>query len=167
MSVQALTYESIVESFVRQKLFKCYYDGCDKGFATQSRLNLHTSRRHAIDGSAQFGEQHSALDDRQQIPTITTTSPTVPTITTTTTTSSADRQWLVIKYNNDSDSDIEIIGRVPPKRSARNRSPSDVNPKPLVPDIIEKYCRITAILFTFMSNTGHDYISGSAAGRLQ
>ncbi|CAG2104970.1 unnamed protein product [Medioppia subpectinata] len=185
---QSLTYESIIESFVRQKSFKCHYDGCDKGFATQSRLDSHISRRHAIDSSAQFGEpiggsshvRHQslsvALDGIQQIPVIntadtsppltittttttssagrqsvdntcdttspdghqlrptnTTTSPTLPlitstfdtkdqsqsstisttfpsfphTITTTTATSSADRQWVDIKYNNNSSADIK------------------------------------------------------------
>ncbi|CAG2110682.1 unnamed protein product [Medioppia subpectinata] len=104
---QALTYESIFESFVRQKSFKCHYDGCDKGFATQSRLNSHISRRHAVEDNTQSGEpiggsshvRHqslsAALDDRQQIPTITSTDLSLPlTITTTTTTSSADSQWV-------------------------------------------------------------------------
>ncbi|CAG2101888.1 unnamed protein product [Medioppia subpectinata] len=218
MSVQSLTYESIFESFVRQKSFKCHYDGCDKGFATQSRLDLHISKRHAIDGSAQSGKpigrsshvKHqslsAALDGIQQIPIISTADTSPPLIiTTTTTTSSADRQSVDIKYNNssadirgqpltpsldviyqtsnattvvpslpqtvttssadsqlvdiiidnnfliqyssDSDSDIELIGRVPaPKRPARNRSPVDIKPSlidsiPLVPEIPKRPAR--------------------------
>ncbi|CAG2110683.1 unnamed protein product [Medioppia subpectinata] len=129
---QALTYESIIESFVRQKSFKCHYDGCDKGFVTQSRLDLHISRRHAIDGSAQTGEpiaksshvRHqslsAALDDRQHIPVITTTtSPTVPTITTTTTTSSADSQWVANTLHNlitSSDAGDQSMSRAPDGR---------------------------------------------------
>ncbi|CAG2107253.1 unnamed protein product [Medioppia subpectinata] len=109
----SLTYESIIESFVRQKSFKCHYDGCDKGFATQSRLDSHISRRHAVEDNTQSGEpigesshvRHQslseALDDRQQIPSISTTETSLPlTITTTTTTSSADSQSVDIKYNN-------------------------------------------------------------------
>ncbi|CAG2101890.1 unnamed protein product [Medioppia subpectinata] len=105
---QALTYESIFESFVRQKTFKCHYDGCDKGFATQSRLDSHISKRHAIDGSAQSeepigGSSHvrnqslsatvrqsvdntcdtTSPDGHQLRPTITTTSHTFPSITST------------------------------------------------------------------------------------
>ncbi|CAG2120007.1 unnamed protein product, partial [Medioppia subpectinata] len=46
----SLTYESIVESFVvHRKPFKCDYEKCDKSFSTQSRLNAHKGRRHAID----------------------------------------------------------------------------------------------------------------------
>ncbi|CAG2104969.1 unnamed protein product, partial [Medioppia subpectinata] len=102
---QSLTYESIIESFVRQKSFKCNYDECDKGFATQRALDSHISRRHAIDGSAQSGEpidrsSHvrnqslgEALNGIQQIPVISTTDTSPPLIITTiTTTSSAERQ---------------------------------------------------------------------------
>ncbi|CAG2101889.1 unnamed protein product [Medioppia subpectinata] len=102
---QSLTYESIIESFVRQKSFKCHYDGCDKLFVTQSRLDSHISRRHAIEGSGQSGDpidrsSHvrnqslgEALNGIQQTPVISTTDTTPPlTITTITTTSSADRQ---------------------------------------------------------------------------
>ncbi|CAG2114885.1 unnamed protein product [Medioppia subpectinata] len=194
---RALThlYEWIDESFVRQKSVKCHYDGCDKGFATQNQLDLYIRQRHAIDGSAQFGEQHSALDyiqhippinttghsvyqtifkntttsspgsqwvdntlhnlitscdagdqfrsrapdGRQQMPTITATNPPPQLPIITTSTSRPDRQSLDITLKNDSDSDIEFICRVPaPKRSARNRSPSDVKPKSLAPDINEK-----------------------------
>ncbi|CAG2112210.1 unnamed protein product [Medioppia subpectinata] len=46
----SLTYESIVESFVvHRKPYKCDYNECEKSFTTQSRLNAHKVRRHAID----------------------------------------------------------------------------------------------------------------------
>ncbi|CAG2165991.1 unnamed protein product, partial [Oppiella nova] len=46
-----LTYESICEPFIASQLrqlrrFKCDYNECRKGFATQQRLDLHKSRRH-------------------------------------------------------------------------------------------------------------------------
>ncbi|CAG2117252.1 unnamed protein product, partial [Medioppia subpectinata] len=106
----SLTYEEIVnQSYDR---LKCDYENCGKSFYTQTRLDSHIRRRHAVEDNTQSGEpidrsshvRHqslsAALGGRQQIPTITTTSLTVPTITTTTTTSSADSQWLDIKYNN-------------------------------------------------------------------
>ncbi|CAG2109023.1 unnamed protein product, partial [Medioppia subpectinata] len=64
---QSLTYESICESFVPQKSFKCHYDGCGKSLSTQSRLDSHISRRHAIDGSAQSGQTiGNSLSDRRR-----------------------------------------------------------------------------------------------------
>ncbi|CAG2120411.1 unnamed protein product, partial [Medioppia subpectinata] len=86
----------------------------------------------------------AALDDRQQIPTITTTSPSLRATITTTTTSSPDTQSLNNKRHNDSDYDIVLIGRVPaPKRPARYRSAVDIKPSlidsiPLVPEIVNK-----------------------------
>ncbi|CAG2120104.1 unnamed protein product [Medioppia subpectinata] len=64
---QSLTYESIFESFADQKSFKCHYDGCGKSMSTQSRLDSHISRRHAIDGSAQSGQTigNSSSDSRR------------------------------------------------------------------------------------------------------
>ncbi|CAG2120858.1 unnamed protein product, partial [Medioppia subpectinata] len=66
--------------------------------------------------------------------------PLVPAIATTS--SATDSQSMNITPNNDSDSDVVLIGRVPaPKRPARNRSPVDIKPSlidsiPLVPEIV-------------------------------
>ncbi|CAG2107254.1 unnamed protein product [Medioppia subpectinata] len=129
---QLLTYESIFESFVRQKSFKCHYDGCDKGFATQRALDSHISRRHAIEDNTQSGEpiggsshvRHqslsAALDGRQQIPIISTTDTSLPlTITTTTTTSSADTQCVANTLHNlitSSDAGDQSMSRAPDGR---------------------------------------------------
>ncbi|CAG2109634.1 unnamed protein product, partial [Medioppia subpectinata] len=92
---QSLTYESILESFVRQKSFKCHYDGCDKCFCTQRHLDSHIRRRHAVDGTAQSGElignsssdsrRIAAADDSKQLVSerrpIAIASPVLPPIT--------------------------------------------------------------------------------------
>ncbi|CAG2112427.1 unnamed protein product, partial [Medioppia subpectinata] len=149
--IPSLTYEEIVnQSYDR---LKCDYENCGKSFFTQSRLNLHIRLRHAIKDNTQFGEpigrsshvRHqslsAALDDRQQMQVITTTEPS---LATTSTTFNPDSQSLDNKRHNDSDSDIELIGRVPaPKRPARNRSPVDIKPSlidsiPLVPEIVNR-----------------------------
>ncbi|CAG2111771.1 unnamed protein product, partial [Medioppia subpectinata] len=62
---QALTYESILESFVDQNSFKCHYDGCDKSLPTQRRLDLHISRRHAVQHVQPIG---NSCDSRQTAP---------------------------------------------------------------------------------------------------
>ncbi|CAG2118082.1 unnamed protein product [Medioppia subpectinata] len=72
--------------------------------------------------------------------TATTTDPSLATISTT---SSPDRQSIDNKRHYNSDSDIELIGRVPaPKRPARNRSPVDIKPSLIdsipVPEIVNK-----------------------------
>ncbi|CAG2115037.1 unnamed protein product [Medioppia subpectinata] len=67
---QSLTYESILESFVRQfrskKSLKCDYNECTKTFTTQSRLDAHKRRRHAIQDITPREPIVSSTDARDQ-----------------------------------------------------------------------------------------------------
>ncbi|CAG2109694.1 unnamed protein product [Medioppia subpectinata] len=177
-----------------------------------TRLDLHI-RRHAIEDSTQSGEpigrsshvRHQSLsatpDDRHHMTPFNTPGPSMPLLITTNTTSSADSQWLDIKYNNlitssdagdqswsrapdgrqqmptisttnptfittttssadsqlvdtisdnDSDSDVELIGSVGPKRSARN---VDIQAPPS--RSVDYKCRVC----------GEGFKSGRALGR--
>ncbi|CAG2109190.1 unnamed protein product [Medioppia subpectinata] len=121
---QSLTYESILESFVRQLptngTFKCHYKECHKCFATQSRLDGHKGRRHAVQditprepivSSTDARDQSTtATDDGQQQPNARpVVNQLVPTITTT---SSPDSQSLDNTCDDDSDNDIKIVDTI-------------------------------------------------------
>ncbi|CAG2113915.1 unnamed protein product [Medioppia subpectinata] len=117
------TYESLLESLVvRQKPFKCNYKECHKSFATQSLLDAHKHRKHAVEditlrepivSSTDARDQSTtAADDGQQQQSMATTAvpPMVPTITST---SSPDNQSLDNTCDDDSDTDIEIVDTIP------------------------------------------------------
>ncbi|CAG2115443.1 unnamed protein product [Medioppia subpectinata] len=132
---QSLTYESILESFVRQLppngTFKCHYNECNKCFTTQSRLDEHKRRRHAVQditprepmiSSTDVRDQSmTATDDGQQQPNaIPVANQSLPTISTT---SSPDSQSLDNTCDDDSDNDIKIVDTIPAVNTGQTLPP--------------------------------------------
>ncbi|CAG2110504.1 unnamed protein product [Medioppia subpectinata] len=160
---QSLTYESILESFVRQlppkEAFKCHYNECHKCFTTQSRLDEHKGRRHAVQditlrepivSSTDARDQSTtAADDGQQQPNaISMANQSVSTITIT---SSPDNQLLDNACDDDSDNDIKIVDTI-----------SAVNTGQTLPPILnDHHLSATASLVnnpclnSLNTNTGH------------
>ncbi|CAG2114340.1 unnamed protein product [Medioppia subpectinata] len=127
------TYQSILELFaVSQKPYKCDYNECHKSFATQSLLDAHKHRKHAVEyitprepifSSTDARDQSTtATDDSQQQQSVATTAvpPMVPTITST---SSPDNQSLDNTCDDDSDTDIEIVDTIPAVNTGQTLTP--------------------------------------------
>ncbi|CAG2110146.1 unnamed protein product [Medioppia subpectinata] len=146
------TYESIVESFVRQfrpnKSWKCDYSECNKTFATQSRLDAHKRRRHAVQDitprepivsstDARDQSTTAADDGQKQAMTTTSVSPLV-------TTSSPGSQSLDNISDEDLDTYMEIADTIP-----------TVNIGQTLPPIISTSLADNKPCLNFKANTGH------------
>ncbi|CAG2117186.1 unnamed protein product, partial [Medioppia subpectinata] len=156
-----LTYESIVESFVStllppKKSFKCHYNEYHKSFTTQSRLDAHKGRRHAVQditprdpivSSTDARDQSTtAADNGQQQSMATTSVPVVvnlpvPRMATTT---SPGSQSLDNISDEDLDTYMDIADTIP-----------TVNTGQTLPPILNTSLIDNKPCLNFTANTGH------------
>ncbi|CAG2110148.1 unnamed protein product [Medioppia subpectinata] len=154
---QSLTYESIFESFGRQfrskKSLKCDYSECNKTFGTQSRLDAHKRRRHAVQDITPREPIVSSTDARDQSTTAADDGQqqlnAIP-VATHSTTSSLDSQSLDNMCDDDTNNGTEIVDTIPTVNTGQTLSPTRSGQQLATTSLINNPC-----LNTINTNTSH------------
>ncbi|CAG2110661.1 unnamed protein product [Medioppia subpectinata] len=151
----SLTYESILESFVStllppKKAFKCYYNECDKCFTTQSRLNEHKRRRHAVQDITLREPIESSTDARDQSTTATDDGQQQPNaipVANTSNTSSPDSQSL----DNIDTNGTELVDTIPTVNTGQTLPPIRSDQQLATTSLVDS----NPCLNSINTNTGH------------
>ncbi|CAG2115681.1 unnamed protein product [Medioppia subpectinata] len=160
----SLTYESILESFVStllppKKAFKCYYNECDKCFTTQSRLDEHKRRRHAVQDITPREPIVSSTDARDQSTTATDVGqqqPNATPVANLSTTSSPDSQSLDNMCDDDTNG-TELVDTIPMLNTGQTLPPIRSGQQLATTSLVDS----NPCLNTINTNTGHTSVTAN------